>query len=107
MQITTSPNGARYYDVDYEIVLLFGLTELKAQIAYRQNVRQSTLHAYVRESSVIRILGNLFTVVCDRVRKGGALFVRRSEFAPEIFYSGRAQVVYEGVIDGATPYGGL
>ena len=29
----------RYYKVDYDIVLLLGLTELKAQIAYLENVR--------------------------------------------------------------------
>ena len=31
--------GGRYYRLDYDIVLLFGLTELKALIAWKQNVR--------------------------------------------------------------------
>jgi hypothetical protein len=31
--------GKTYFRVDYEIVLLFGLTELKAQIAWKENVR--------------------------------------------------------------------
>jgi len=30
--------GAKYYDVDFDVVLLFGLTELKAQIAWKHNV---------------------------------------------------------------------
>ena len=33
-----SPAGETYYTMSYEIVLLFGLTELKAQIAYKENV---------------------------------------------------------------------
>ena len=34
----TNHRGAKYYTVSYDIVLLFGLTELKAQIAWTQNV---------------------------------------------------------------------
>lgn len=30
--------GKAYYRVDYDIVLLFGLTELKAQVAWDENV---------------------------------------------------------------------
>ena len=30
--------NAKYYVLDFEVVLLFGLTELKAQIAWKQNV---------------------------------------------------------------------
>ena len=33
------PSGGRYYRLDYEIVLLFGLTELKALAAWKENVR--------------------------------------------------------------------
>ena len=31
--------GSYYYQTRFSIVLLFGLTELKAQIAYMENVR--------------------------------------------------------------------
>ncbi|KAF4620568.1 hypothetical protein D9613_001108 [Agrocybe pediades] len=31
-----NPSGKTYYEVDYEIVLLFGLTELKAQVAWKE-----------------------------------------------------------------------
>jgi len=34
----SKPLGGRYYRLDYDIVLLFGLTELKALIAWKQNV---------------------------------------------------------------------
>ena len=27
-----------YYEVDYDIILLFGTTELKAQVAWKENV---------------------------------------------------------------------
>lgn len=30
--------GANYYTLNFDVVLLFGLTELKAQIAWKQNV---------------------------------------------------------------------
>lgn len=32
-------NRRRYYEIDYFVVLQFGLTELKAQIAWMQDVR--------------------------------------------------------------------
>jgi len=35
--------GGRYYRLDYDIVLLFGLTELKALVAWKQNVRFSLI----------------------------------------------------------------
>ena len=31
-------NGVLYYRLDYKVVLLFGLTELKAQISWMENV---------------------------------------------------------------------
>jgi len=30
-------NGATFYRIDYDVVLLFGLTELKAQVAWKEN----------------------------------------------------------------------
>jgi len=35
----SKPSGhGHYYRIDYEIVLLFGLTELKAMVAWKENV---------------------------------------------------------------------
>jgi hypothetical protein len=45
----SKPFGGRYYRLDYDIVLLFGLTELKALIAWKQNVGfPSITFAYLR-----------------------------------------------------------
>lgn len=33
-----SPEGETYYRIDYNVILLFGLTELKAQISWLENV---------------------------------------------------------------------
>ncbi|KAE9395088.1 hypothetical protein BT96DRAFT_923111 [Gymnopus androsaceus JB14] len=30
-------NGLIYYETEYDVILLFGLTELKAQIAWKEN----------------------------------------------------------------------
>jgi len=35
----TSPSGRPYYSVYYSIILHFGLTEFKAQLAWDENVR--------------------------------------------------------------------
>ena len=43
VQTTTSATGARHFEIRFEVILLFGLTELQAQIAYRQNVRRDLL----------------------------------------------------------------
>lgn len=35
------PTGAgAFYKLDYELVLLFGLTEMKAQVIYKEKVRE-------------------------------------------------------------------
>jgi hypothetical protein len=34
----TNHRGSKFFTMEYDIVLLFGLTELKAQIAWIQNV---------------------------------------------------------------------
>ena len=39
LQPQRSPDGIVYYDIDYEVILLFGLTELKAQIKWVHKVR--------------------------------------------------------------------
>ncbi|KAF6748676.1 hypothetical protein DFP72DRAFT_915785 [Ephemerocybe angulata] len=36
-RVRTSPRGLKYYTISFDVVLLFGLTELKAQIAYKEN----------------------------------------------------------------------
>ena len=39
LQPQLSPDGVVYYDIDYKVILLFGLTELKAQIKWVHKVR--------------------------------------------------------------------
>ena len=41
-----------YHYVDYEVILLFGMTELEAQIAWEENVSRSS---YVVQSNRYRI----------------------------------------------------
>lgn len=41
MQSQQLPGGGVYYSIDFCVVLLFGLTELKAQISWTENVRWS------------------------------------------------------------------
>jgi hypothetical protein len=45
--------GKTYFRVDYEIVLLFGLTELKAQIAWKENVRCIVLWFFLWGAALI------------------------------------------------------
>jgi len=42
-----SPEGKTYYCIDFDVILLFGLTELKAQISWLENVRTSLFCACV------------------------------------------------------------
>ena len=54
IQPQTNHRGAKYYTVEYAIVLLFGLTELKAQIAWTENVRHKfSPEYYCNESDTI------------------------------------------------------
>jgi hypothetical protein len=39
-----SEEGTYYYHVHYDIVLLFGLTELEAMVAWKENVGPVLLH---------------------------------------------------------------
>jgi hypothetical protein len=43
LQQLRSPRGDRYWNQNYSIVLLFGLTELKAQISWMEDVSWFTL----------------------------------------------------------------
>lgn len=45
MPLCHGPIG-RYYEVDIDIVLLFGLTELKAQIAWTEDVRHILYYSF-------------------------------------------------------------
>ena len=47
----TSGNGI-YYSVDFDVILLFGMTELQAQIAWKENVSRSS---YVVQCNTYRI----------------------------------------------------
>jgi hypothetical protein len=46
-ELRHSPYSGSYYNLEFEVVLLFGLTELKAQIAWKENVSARFLF-YVR-----------------------------------------------------------
>lgn len=50
-----NPGAAKYYLLDFDVVLLFGLTELKAQIAWTRNVshRFSPEYCNVSDATVI------------------------------------------------------
>lgn len=46
----TSPHsGLSYFKVAYDIILLFGLTEMKAQVAWKQNV---SMHTFPQQCSI-------------------------------------------------------
>ena len=47
LQPQVAPDGTVYYHLVYDVVLLFGLTELKAQISWMHEVRLVIL--YVRQ----------------------------------------------------------
>jgi len=40
---TNHTNGERYYEWKFDVILLFGLTELKAQVAWMENVGRNFL----------------------------------------------------------------
>ena len=42
-----SPDGLQYYRKEFDIILLFGMTELKAQLAWTENV--SLLSFYITQ----------------------------------------------------------
>lgn len=54
-------HGSKYYSLTYDIVLLFGLTELKAQIAWIENVGFTFFH----DETSLRL--------CYRERRNGTL----------------------------------
>lgn len=54
-----APGGGVYYHFDYDIVLLFGLTELKAQISWMHEVR------------IVIVLNGLYSYMASRVWRRG------------------------------------
>jgi len=40
---TDGTNGEKYYEWHFDVILLFGLTELKAQVAWMENVGRTFL----------------------------------------------------------------
>ena len=60
--------GAKYYVLEFDIVLLFGLTELKAQIAWTENVGHRFSPKHYNVSDVIFITGSREAVRHDYTR---------------------------------------
>lgn len=56
---TSRKNGERYYHYQFDIVLLFGLTELKAQLAWIENVGRLS---FQRGQCLTREIGSRKTV---------------------------------------------
>ena len=54
-----APGGGVYYQFDYDVVLLFGLTELKAQISWMHEVR------------LVIVLSRLYSYMASRVWRRG------------------------------------
>lgn len=52
----TSGSGVAYYKIDYDVVLLFGLTEIKAQVAWKENV-SSSLYAMCKVLTDLALQG--------------------------------------------------
>ena len=69
----SKPSGKGiYYHLDYEVILLFGLTELKAMVAWKQNVSSVLVLLHPILTSVFRVLNNgvqrrLYTIQILRV----------------------------------------
>ena len=53
IQSRTNHRGAKYYVLGFDVVLLFGLTELKAQLAWTENVRDRFYQEYCNRSDDI------------------------------------------------------
>jgi hypothetical protein len=53
IQSRTNHRGAKYYVLNFEVVLLFGLTELKAQLAWTENVSDRFYLGYCSRSDDI------------------------------------------------------
>ena len=52
-----SVQGKTYYRLDYDVILIFGLTELKAQIGWLEKVWISLLCAYLSTNLLQNIQG--------------------------------------------------
>ena len=69
--LTKSSGEGIYYRIDYDVILLFGLTELEAMVAWKENVSR-VLVLFPILTSVVRGLNNgvqrrLYTIQILRV----------------------------------------
>ena len=68
MKRMVKPNGqGKYYRVDYEHVLIFGLTELKAQVAWKQGVSGHSFFYQRRICALNNSLTYLFVGLREKV----------------------------------------
>jgi len=55
----SKPSGEGiYYRLDFEVILLFGLTELKAMVTWKENVSPVLVLLHPNFTSVIRVLND-------------------------------------------------
>jgi len=55
----SKPSGEGiYYHLDFEVILLFGLTEFKAMVAWKENVSSVLVLLHPNFTSVIRVLND-------------------------------------------------
>ena len=64
----TNHRGAKYYVLDFDVIILFGLTELKAQIAWTENVGHRFYPEHYNVSDAIFITGSREAVRHDYTR---------------------------------------
>jgi len=70
--LTKSSGEGIYYRLDYDVILLFGLTELGAMVAWKENVSPVLVLLHPILTSVIRVLNDevqqrLYTIQILRV----------------------------------------
>jgi hypothetical protein len=95
-----------YCEIEFDVVLLFGLTELKAQIAYMENVSDSVFTAALRHMTWLM---SSFSVY--RIRKRGMFDFRdsrryrRENINLTYPYRGPATVIYDDEEEGTGLWG--
>ena len=70
----TSPEGELYYRFEYDVILLFGLTELQAQISWLENVRISSFCTASTSTNSLKTY---------RVSKKGMIQIKLPEKSPD------------------------
>ena len=81
---TNPKTGVVYYNLYFDVVLLFGLTELKAQIAWIENVSLSPPHNALSDTRFNRAWKNGMVFLSSQAKK-----TLNSKF------SGPASIVYD------------